>query len=130
MEDRFGAHVNRGVRVLAGGRSPALSLEPTRAPELHLTSLPRVGFHDPHRPYESGATAKARPPARVTVPPYLVDSPETRKDLVLYYDEIGRMDEEIGRLSGELDRRKLRDNTLIVFLSDNGAPFPREKGTL
>ena len=27
-------------------------------------------------------------------------------------------------------RRKLRDNTLIVFLSDNGPPFPREKGTL
>ena len=30
----------------------------------------------------------------------------------------------------ELERRKLRHNTLIVFLSDNGAPFPREKGTL
>jgi N-sulfoglucosamine sulfohydrolase len=30
----------------------------------------------------------------------------------------------------ELQRRKLRDNTLIVLLSDNGAPFPREKGTL
>ena len=30
----------------------------------------------------------------------------------------------------ELERRNLRDSTLIVFLSDNGAPFPREKGTL
>jgi arylsulfatase A-like enzyme len=30
----------------------------------------------------------------------------------------------------ELDRRKLRDKTVVVFLSDNGAPFPREKGTL
>ena len=30
----------------------------------------------------------------------------------------------------ELERRGLRDSTLVVFLSDNGAPFPREKGTL
>ena len=37
---------------------------------------------------------------------------------------------EIGRMVAELERRKLRDNTLVVFLSDNGAPFPREKGTL
>jgi N-sulfoglucosamine sulfohydrolase len=29
-----------------------------------------------------------------------------------------------------LEQRKLRDNTLVIFLSDNGAPFPREKGTL
>ncbi len=30
----------------------------------------------------------------------------------------------------QLEQRKLRDNTLVIFLSDNGAPFPREKGTL
>jgi N-sulfoglucosamine sulfohydrolase len=30
----------------------------------------------------------------------------------------------------ELERRKLNDKTLVIFLSDNGAPFPREKGTL
>jgi N-sulfoglucosamine sulfohydrolase len=89
-----------------------------------------VGFHDPHRPYERHAPPQAHSPARVTVPPYLADTPETRADLALYYDEIGRMDQEIGRIVAELERRKLRSNTLIVFLSDNGAPFPREKGTL
>jgi arylsulfatase A-like enzyme len=40
------------------------------------------------------------------------------------------MDAQIGRILTELERRKLRENTLVVFLSDNGAPFPREKGTL
>jgi N-sulfoglucosamine sulfohydrolase len=89
-----------------------------------------VGFHDPHRPYERGAIARPHSPARVTVPPYLADTPETRADLALYYDEISRMDAEIGRMLAELDRRKLRENTLVVFVSDNGAPFPREKGTL
>ncbi|MGH7509997.1 MAG: sulfatase family protein [Gemmatimonadales bacterium] len=87
-----------------------------------------VGFHDPHRPY---LEAPARhQPSRVVVPPHLVDSPATRQDLADYYDEVGRMDQEIGRMLAELERRKLRENTLVVFLSDNGAPFPREKGTL
>ena len=30
----------------------------------------------------------------------------------------------------ELERRELRDNTLVIFLSDNGARFPREEGAL
>ena len=81
-------------------------------------------------PYQRGAIPQPHSPARVEVPPYLADTPETRADIALYYDEIGRMDREIGRLVAELERRKLRGNTLIVFLSDNGAPFPREKGTL
>ena len=89
-----------------------------------------VGFHDPHRPYARGAVAKPHHPSAVIVPPHLADTPETRSDLVSYYDEISRMDEEIGRMVAELERRRLRDNTLVVFLSDNGAPFPREKGTL
>jgi N-sulfoglucosamine sulfohydrolase len=89
-----------------------------------------VGFHDPHRPYEAGAIAHPHSPARVSVPPYLADTPETRADLARYYDEIARMDGEIGRMLAELDRRKLREKTLVVFFSDNGAPFPREKGTL
>jgi N-sulfoglucosamine sulfohydrolase len=89
-----------------------------------------VGFHDPHRPYERGAIAHPHSPARVSVPPYLADTPETRADLALYYDETARMDGEIGRMLAELDRRKLREKTLVLFFSDNGAPFPREKGTL
>jgi N-sulfoglucosamine sulfohydrolase len=89
-----------------------------------------VGFHDPHRPYERGAIEQPHSPARVTVPPYLADTPETRADLALYYDEIGRMDGEIGRMLAELERRQLRQKTLVLFFSDNGAPFPREKGTL
>jgi N-sulfoglucosamine sulfohydrolase len=88
-----------------------------------------VGFHE-HRPFESGAVTPPQSPARVMVTPYLADTPETRADLALYYDANARMDGEIGRMLAELDRRKLREKTLVVFLSDDGAPFPREKGTL
>jgi predicted metal-binding membrane protein/arylsulfatase A-like enzyme len=89
-----------------------------------------VGFHEPHRPYGPGAVPDPHAPESVKVPPHLADTPETRADLALYYDAIARSDRAIGHMVAELERRKLRDNTLIVFLSDNGAPFPREKGTL
>jgi N-sulfoglucosamine sulfohydrolase len=89
-----------------------------------------VGFHEPHRPYHPGAVSTPHSPDQVVVPPHLVDTPETRADLALYYDATARMDGAIGRMLAELDRRKLRDKTVVVFLSDNGAPFPREKGTL
>jgi arylsulfatase A-like enzyme len=64
------------------------------------------------------------------VPPHLVETPETRTDIARYYDAIARMDRAIGDMLAELERRRLRESTLIVFVSDNGAPFPREKGTL
>lgn len=89
-----------------------------------------VGFTDPHRPYEPGAINPPHDPVTVKVPPYLVDTPETRADLALYYDEISRMDGHIGQFLEELDRRNLRENTLIIYLSDNGMPFPGAKGTV
>ena len=89
-----------------------------------------VGFHEPHRPYHPERVAHRHQPARVMVTPYLVDAPETRADLVRYYDTIAHMDEAIGAMLAELERRGLRQKTLVVFFSDNGAPFPREKGTL
>jgi arylsulfatase A-like enzyme len=89
-----------------------------------------VGFHEPHRPYRAGTVPHPHARSSVTVPPYLADTPETRADLALYYDATAHMDGAIGEMMAELDRRHLLERTLIVFLSDNGAPFPREKGTL
>lgn len=37
-----------------------------------------------------------------------------------YYGAIGFMDQQVGRLLAELDRLKLRENTIVVFVSDHG----------
>lgn len=89
-----------------------------------------VGFHDPHRPYQKNTIATPHDPATVEIPPYMADSPETRADIAAYYDEISRMDSVIGDMMRVLDQRGLTKDTLVIFLSDNGAPFPREKGAL
>ncbi|MCC8094850.1 MAG: sulfatase [Tannerellaceae bacterium] len=89
-----------------------------------------VGFNDPHRPYDREVCPQENDPSLRPVPPSLVDGPDTRRDLADYYDEITRMDKNIGRMVGELEKRGLMENTIIVFLSDNGMPFPRCKGSL
>ncbi len=89
-----------------------------------------VGFHDAHRPFERGCVDPPHAPADVTVPPYLPDTPEVREDLAAFYDEISRMDEVVGALTQALESEGILENTLIVFLGDNGMPFPRAKTTL
>ena len=89
-----------------------------------------VGFTDPHRPYDKGVIAEPHSPEKVIVPPYLLDDRATRSDLADYYDHITRMDNQIGQYIDILRERALMENTLLIFFSDNGAPFPRAKGTL
>jgi arylsulfatase A-like enzyme len=85
---------------------------------------------DPHRDYQPGTIPEPHRPEAVIVPPYLPDVPEVRKDLALYYDEISRLDHHVGEVLAELDRQGVADETLVLFLSDNGRPFPRCKTTL
>ena len=40
------------------------------------------------------------------------------------------MDAHIGQMVGELEKRGLTENTVVIFISDNGYAFPRGKGTL
>jgi N-sulfoglucosamine sulfohydrolase len=69
-------------------------------------------------------------PSKVVVPPFLLDTHETRQDLASYYNEINRFDFFIGKVVEELKQQKALDNTLIVVLADNGRPFPRAKTRL
>lgn len=62
----------------------------------------------------------------------IMKTPDTKpgnKDL--YSDNVNYMDKLIGKLVAELERQKLRDKTLIVFVGDNGtARFGVERSTI
>jgi arylsulfatase A-like enzyme len=90
----------------------------------------QFGSTDPHRPYAPGAVRPPHDPAKVNVPPFVPDSPEIRQDLAYYYDEISRFDSECGQILDIIEKRNLASNTLVLFTTDNGMPFPRAKGTL
>ena len=85
---------------------------------------------DPHRDYQPGAIDQPHQAKDVTVPPYFPDTPEVRRDLALYYDEIARLDGFVGKVLDELARQNVADNTVVLFMTDNGRPFPRCKTTV
>ncbi|MGL4462350.1 MAG: sulfatase family protein, partial [Planctomycetia bacterium] len=89
-----------------------------------------MGFIDPHRPYDPNSFDPPHDPKSAAVPPYLPDDPAVRRDLAMYYDEIARMDAEIGRTLKLLEDQGAAKNTVVIFLSDNGRPFHRAKTTL
>ena len=69
-------------------------------------------------------------PAAVRVAPYHPDTFGVRREYALYYDEICRLDRFTGLVISELRKQSVLDETLVVFFSDNGRPFPRDKTTL
>lgn len=85
---------------------------------------------DPHREYNKGALDPPHKLTDVIVPKHLPDTPEVREDLRLYYDEIGRLDSYVGKVLSQLEKLGQADNTVVMFISDNGRPFPRDKTTL
>lgn len=85
---------------------------------------------EPHRPYKPGSgAAHGIEPARVQVPSFLPDTPEVRGDIADYLFEIEYFDAELGRILDVLQQAGELDNTVIVYTSDNGMPFPRAKST-
>jgi N-sulfoglucosamine sulfohydrolase len=87
-------------------------------------------FSDPHRPLDRGAISVPHDPAKLTLPAHYPDTPLVREDFARYYDEIARFDADFGRVLKVLDDRKLADDTIVVFMGDNGASQLRGKGTL
>lgn len=83
--------------------------------------------HDAHRNWEPDPDAPPHEPGDAVVPPYMVDAPATREDLARYMDEVQRLDRYVGEVVTELERQGVLDNTLLIYMSDNGRPFPRDK---
>ena len=82
---------------------------------------------DPHRDYEENISDRPTRPEAVVVPRHLPDTPALRREMALYYDEIERLDRYVGDVMAELEAQGVAGNTLLVFMSDNGRPFPRDK---
>ena len=69
-------------------------------------------------------------PSRISAWDTLIDSEKDHHDLMMatYAGMIDRVDQNIGKLIEKLESMGKRENTLIMFLDDNGAcPFQRSK---
>ncbi len=109
-----------------------------------------IGYSDPHRmphgwsdmpgienwdgfgnhlSYEGVVPIKYNP-EDVLVPDFLPDTKAVREELAQMYQSISRMDQGIGMVIDELRKSGRLNNTLIVYISDNGIPFPGAKTTI
>ena len=93
-----------------------------------------VGYGDPHRAEQGfanrdypGVTRTPFDPEKVQVPGYLPDNPDARKEVAEYYEAANRLDQGIGMMMNVLRETGQLENTLVMFLSDNGMPFPNAK---
>ncbi len=89
-----------------------------------------IGFVEPHRPYEYG-TGSSLGNKKISsikrVPKYWPDTDSIRNDMLDYAYELEYMDSQVGKILQALEASGELENTLIVYTSDHGMPFPRVK---
>jgi len=93
-----------------------------------------VNFSDAHRKFiatsKHGYPKQKAAHVKKSFPWLGCDNPHLRKEITNYFNCINRLDEGVGMVLNCLDELKLRDNTVIVYISDHGADLPRAKGTV
>ncbi len=91
-----------------------------------------VGYRWPHRAKVGfGYSDKTRyKPETIPVPPWLPDLPETRAEISDYYEAISRLDQSVGFILDAIKEAGREKDTLVIYVSDNGPPWPGAKTTL
>ena len=97
-------------------------------------------FDGPHKPDLFGnlPDKKSHPgvkeifydPAKVIVPPFLPDTPESRAEIANYYQSCSRIDDGLGHLVALLKETGQWENTVLIFTADHGMAFPGAKTTV
>lgn len=83
--------------------------------------------HEPHWPHRLDGPYSAED---VSVPPNMIDTPETRELIATYWNDVSAMDREIGELLDCIEASGKEENTLFIYTSDHGACLPFAKWTL
>lgn len=89
-----------------------------------------LGYSDPHHPWNTKGEKGAVDPAKVEVPGDMPDLPGVREDLARYMGEVEHLDGDVQSVLDVLQARGFADDTLVVFMGDNGMAFPLGKGAL
>ena len=88
-----------------------------------------INFFEPHRPFDFGGVKPFKSKG-ISVPKYIPNNHDIRKEFASMQGAIKKMDDSVGKIINILKRTNLYENTIILFTTDHGIPFPRAKGTL
>ena len=87
-----------------------------------------VALVSPHAPWTVGQPEHFEP-GKLILPPYLVDTPETRKSYARYLAEYEVMDQQVGDVLAALEQTGQAGRTLVLFSSEQGGQWPGCKWT-
>jgi N-sulfoglucosamine sulfohydrolase len=118
-------------QVLSKNRKAAETVQAAREllQKVRKTDHPffmKVGFFEVHRPFTVGTDIEKG----IFVPPYLENTPEIREDLARFQGTIRFFDTCVGEILGALEKSEVAENTLVIFTSDHGIPYPGAKWCL
>lgn len=130
----FGEHVAQCLKAAADAQKPFFL---------------NANITDPHRPFaqseqgeqqnakkkrdakrEADAEVKSFQPSEVTVPSFLEDIPEVRREVAQYFASVRRFDASFGKMMAALKAAGRESDTVVVFLSDHGMSFPFSKASV
>ncbi len=125
-----------GYRVVLNGKSHVKPADSFPFDEGKLDELLRAdqpfcfifASHNPHVPWTDG-DASLFDPKKLELKPYILDTPETRKELCKYFAEVSALDREVGEVLDQLKKSGKQDNTLVLFFSEQGSIIPAGKWT-
>jgi N-sulfoglucosamine sulfohydrolase len=104
-----------------------LAMEVLRRPRDRPLFL-SVGFFETHREFLGPGSLRdvqySKPPNN------LPDAPDVRADVAAFKASARSLDHGVGVVLNELDSGHLSENTLVIFTTDHGMPFPGAKATL
>ena len=141
----FESYENSGIK--GGSRNPVAMVENARKWITKDDDRPFFLYFctsDPHRGGGPGNFAnfnnKDNPypetkrnlfkPEQMIIPPWLPNTKEVKLELAEYYQACNRVDQGVERMLEILEENDLMDDTLFIFTSDNGPPFPGAKTNL
>lgn len=84
---------------------------------------------NPHAPWTVGDPSEFDP-GKLILPPHWVDTELTRKHFAKYLAEVRRLDNQVGDILKLLESQGQLDNTIVMFLGEQGPQFPGGKWTL
>ncbi|MGO1788245.1 MAG: sulfatase family protein [Sphingobacterium sp.] len=84
---------------------------------------------NPHAPWTVGNPDEFNADELV-LPNHWVDTDLTREQFTRYLAEVRRLDNQVGDVMQSLENADQLDNTIIIFLGEQGAQFPGAKWTL
>ncbi len=87
-----------------------------------------VSSNQTHGPWNRGVDY-TYDPEEIELPPYVVDTPETRRAMSRYYAEISYMDHQVGTVLQHLEDSGQAENTIVIYLSEQGSHLPHCKWT-